>query len=279
MNFLISIVVLTASLFFMVYSIRYGLIGMRKLDGYFSRRVKSNYPGFRWYYRIPFSMGVVPEYFFAMVLGHDNYFRKDWWALKTASFISVLVFIAALSNRTAVYDYFSFSFLMENGAGALLTSGTLIWYLNIVFLLFVALFVLICIESIMMHKFYAPVRILAFSIMSAFMAYLTVMTLSLIVFIVVVYFAFKLIAFFFFSSKKKKADEEDSEETATSILRGGFREFKTDLYEWEEEGEDEPTLYSNTVEESKKPERKRPKITRRRKKVVQDNEVPRLYPD
>lgn len=278
MSLIISIVVFTASVFFMVYSIRYGLIGMRRLDGYFSSRVKSNYPGFRWYYRIPFSIGVVPEYFYAMVLGHNNYFTKDWWALKSASFISILVFIAALNSRTAVYDYFSFNFLMENGVGALFTSGTLIWYLNIVFLLFVALFVLICIESIKMHKFYAPVRILAFSLLSFCMAYLTVITLSLIVFIIVVYIAIKLIAFFFFSSKNKK-DEEDSDESATTILRGGFREFKADLYEWEEDGENEASSYDNNVAEEKKPERKRPKITRRRKKVVQDDEVPRLYPD
>lgn len=279
MNFLITLVVFTASLFFMVYSIRYGLLWMRRLDSYFSDRTRSNYPGFRWYYRIPFSIGAVPEYFFAMVLGHNNYFTRDWWALKTASFISILVFIAALKSRSIVYDYFSFNFLLENGTGALFTSGTMIWYLNIVLVLFAALFVLICIESIKMYRFYAPIRILAFTLLSFFMAYLTVMTLSFIIFMVVVYFAFKLIVFFFFSSKDKKDKKEDSEETATSILRGGFKEFKSELYEWEKEENDDVHFDNNNEEKATPIKRRRPKITRRRKKVHIAEDVPRIHPD
>jgi hypothetical protein len=278
MNFLISTIVFAVSVFLLVVSVRYGLKGAEKLDNYFSIKKDSGYPGFQWYYRIPFSIGVIPEYFFAIVLGYDNYFKRNWWALKTASFISVFVFIASLKSRSSVSSYFLFDFIQEKGFAGLFTSGNFVIFMNIIVVLYVALFVLICIESIRMHGIYAPVRILVYSALSLFIATLTVITLSLIMFITVVYVVIKVIWFLFFSSKKKK-DEDDEEESAGSILGGGYREFKTDLYEWEEE--DRGTVSENY--RTKKPEpvkRRRPKITRRRKKPTRnDDEIPRVHPN
>ncbi len=278
MNFLISTIVLAVSVFLLVVSVRYGLKGAGKLDDYFSIKRRSVYPGFQWYYRIPFSIGVVPEYFFAIILGYESYFKRNWWALKTASFISVLVFIAGLKSRTAIYSYFSFEFLQENGITALFTSGNFVNFMNIIVVLYVALLVLICIESIRMHGVYAPVRILIYSTLSFFMASLTIMTLSVIVFIIVVYVVIKVIWFLFFSSKKNK-NKDDKEESAGSILGGGYREFKTDLYEWEEEEKNSPSE-SHRTEKPEAAKRKRPKITRRRKKHNRnDDEIPRVHPN
>lgn len=277
MNFIISIVVFAASVFLLAVSVRYGLIGAEKLDNYFSKKNNSNYPGFQWYYRIPFSIGVIPEYFYAIVLGHDNYFNRNWWALKTASFISILVFIAGLKSRSAVSAYFSFNFLQEGGIIALFTSGSFVNFMNIVVILYVALFVLICIESIRMHGIYAPIRIIAYSILSIFMANLTVITLSIIAFVAVVYVVIKVIWFLFFSSKKSKDNEDEDEETAGTILSGGLADFRRDLYQWEKEEKNNPTV-SYKSEPDKKTVRRRPKITRRRRKRTKDD-VPRLYPD
>ncbi len=277
-NFIISTIVFAVSVFLLVVAVRFGLKGAGKLDDYLSIKRRSVYSGFQWYYRIPFSIGAVPEYFFAIVLGYENYFKRNWWALKTASFISVLVFIAGLKSRTAIYSYFSFEFLQENGITALFTSGNFVNFMNIIVVLYVALFVLICIESIRMHGVYAPVRILVYSALSFFMATLTIITLSLIVFITVVYVVIKVIWFLFFSSKKKK-DKDDEEESAGSILGGGYREFKTDLYEWEEE-ERGSTSESYKTKKTEPVKRKRPKITRRRKKPIRnDDEIPRVHPN
>lgn len=131
-NFLISIVVIAVSVFLLAVSVRYGLMGVARLDNYFSQKNNSSYPGFGWYYRIPFSIGVVPEYYFAIVLGHDNYFKKNWWALKTASFISVLVFIAGLKSKVAVSDYFSLTFLQDKGIIGFFTSGNFVNFMNII---------------------------------------------------------------------------------------------------------------------------------------------------
>lgn len=277
MNFLISIVVFAVSVFLLAVSARYGLLGAGRLDNYFSQKNNSSYPGFQWYYRIPFSIGVIPEYFYAIVLGHDNYFNRNWWALKTASFISILVFIAGLKSRSAVTAYFSFQFLADGGITALFTSGNFVNFMNIIVVLYVALFVLICIESIRMHGVYAPVRIIAYSILSLIMANLTVITLSIIVFVAVVYVVIKVIWFLFFSSKKRKKEEHEDEETAGTILSGGLRDFRAELYQWEEEERSNPTENYKP----KKTERRRPKITRRRKrrKNRDDDEIRRIHPN
>ena len=276
MGFIISIVVFAVSAFLLAVSVRYGLKGADRLDDYFSRKNNSDYPGFEWYYRIPFSIGVIPEYFYALVLTYDSYFKKNWWPLKTASFISVLVFIATLKSRSAVYAYFSFDFVKEGGISALFTSGNFVNFMNIIVLLYAALFVLICIESIKMHGVYAPVRILVYSFLSFLMADLTVIALSVIVFITFVYIIYKVIKFLFFSSRRRRSVQTEEDESAGTILKGGFRTFKVDLYQWEKEEKNKPTYKRQTKPEK----RKRPKITRRRKTVLQsDDDVPRLHPN
>jgi len=279
MGFIISTIVFIVSAFLLAVSIRYGLKGADRLDDYFSLKNNSDYPGFEWYYRIPFSAGVIPEYFYALVLTYESYFKKNWWPLKTASFISVLVFFATLKSRAAVYAYFSFDFVKENGISALFTSGSFVNYMNIIVLLYVGLFVLICIESIKMHGVYAPVRILVYGFLSFLMADLTVIALSVIVFITFIYVIYKIIKFLFFSSRRyRRTQVVEEDESAGSILKGGFRTFKSDLYQWEKEEKTKPKYRSKT--NTKKTERKRPKITRRRKTVVRaEDDVPRLHPN
>ncbi len=281
-NFLIQIIIFAASAFLLAVSIRFGLRGAARLDDYFSQKNNSDYEGFQWYYRIPFSIGVIPEYFYALVIAYDNYFKRNWWALKTASFISVLVFIAGLKSRTAVAAYFSFDFVKEGGIAALFTSGNFVTFMNIIVILYLGLFVLICIESFRMHGIYAPVRILVYSLLSLMMANFTIITLSVIIFVTVVYVIIKVLAFFFTSRRRRRRREEDYEdkETAGTILGKGMREFKTELYQWEGEEKDKPKPTYKSERKTESTKRKRPKITRRRrKKTKNEDEVPRLYPD
>lgn len=276
LNFFISIVIFAVSVFLLGLSLRYGLKNSVRIDNYFSQKSNSNFSGFNWYYRIPFSIGVIPEYFYAMVLGNENYFNRNWWALKTSSFISILLFIAGLKSRSAVYAYFNLEFMQENGILGFFTSGNFVMFMNIIVLLYLALFVLICIESIKMHGIYAPARILTYSILSILMANLTIITISLIAFITVVYVIIKIIGFLFFSSSKRRRKDND-EESAGSILKSGFREFKTELYEWERN--EKPKVSNTNSNNTKRTKPKKPKIRRVRKVRKSDDEIPRLYPD
>ena len=277
-NFLISILIFAASAFLLAVSIRFGLRGAAQLDDYFSQKNNSDYEGFQWYYRIPFSIGVVPEYFYLLVIAYDNYFKRNWWALKTASFISVLLFIAGLKSHSAVQAYFSLGFLEEKGLMGFFNSGNFVMFMNIIVLLYVGLFVLICIESFRMHGIYAPVRILVYSLLSLMMANFTIITLTVIIFITVVYVVIKILVFFFTSSRRRRHrrdDDYEEEETPGSILGKGMREFKTELYKWEEEEKTAPkTVYSPKTKDEPRI-RKRPKITRRRKPTSKGgNEAP-----
>ena len=274
MNALISIFLFAVSVFLLAVSVRYGLRGAARLDAYFSQKHNSDYPGFEWYYRIPFSVGLIPEYFYYLIMAYDNYFKRNWWALKTASFISILLFIAGLKSRTAVAAYFSFDFLIEGGIAALFSSGNFVTFMNIIVLLYVALFVLICIESFRMHGIYAPIRIAIYSILSLMMANLTMITLSIVVFVTMVYIVIKIIVFLFSSRRRRRYEREEEEETAGSVLGKGLREFRVELYQWEEEGKNRPKSERNPEKKTKTIKRKRPKIKRTFKK-----DIPRLHPD
>ncbi len=279
LNFFISIVIFAVSVFLLGVSLRYGLKNTARIDDYFSQKSNSNFDGFNWYYRIPFSIGVIPEYFYAMVLGNENYFNRNWWALKTSSFISILLFIAGLKSRSSVYSYFSLDFIQENGILGFFTSGNFVMFMNIIVLLYAALFVLICIESIKMHGIYAPARILTYSILSILMANLTIITISLIAFVTIVYVIIKIIGFLFFSSSKQSREDKE-EESAGSILKGGFHDFKAELYDWERsEKPDFSSTNSNNTRQSKPKKPIRPKIRRVRKVKKSDDDIPRLYPD
>ncbi len=282
MSFLISIIVFAVSVFLLAVSARYGLIGATRMDNYFSNKSNSSYDGLQLYYRIPFTIGMIPEYFYAIILGHDGYFKRNWWALKTSSFISILIFIASLANRSAVYSYYSLEFLSEKGILGLFTSGTFVNFMNIITLLYIALFVMICIESFKMHGKYAPIRIFVYSMLCIVMANLTVITLSIIVFVAVVYIIIKVVWWLFFSSKRRRRrnDDDEDEETAGTILSGGFRDFKADLIDWEDNNDNSPSFNFSSDDKPSTVKRK-PKITRRRRKRTKsaDDEIPRLHPN
>ncbi len=279
-NFLISIILFAVSVFLLGVSIRYGLKGAGRLDEYFSAKANRAFTGFNWYYRFPFSIGFIPEYYFYLVIGRDNYFKTNWWPLKTSAFISVLIAVASLKSRSAVYNYFSFELVKQHGLSVLFTSGNFVWFLNIIMLLYLALFVLIIVESIKMHGIYSPARIIIYSFLSFLMADLTVIVLGLIVFFSIVYLVWKVIKFLFFSRRKSRyRDEPDTdEETTSGIFRKGLSSFKAEVKEWEQDVKSE----RKQKRETKKPKHK-PKIRRKKPKIKRssfdDDNIPRLHPD
>lgn len=280
LNFFISIVVFAFSAFLLAVSIRYGMTGAVRLDSWLSSKSKNNFVGYNWHYRIPFSIGTIPEYFYAMVLGKNNYFKTNWWALKTASFLSVLLFIALLKDRTGVANYYSLLFLGDRGISAFVTSGTFIWYLNIISFLYLALAILIANESIKIAGIYAPIRILYFGILSFFMASLTITVLSVIIFVSILYLTYKIIKFLFFSNKQK-SQQNDNEESAGDILNKGFSEFKPDLYTWEADRKNHQTNKKQKQKPRRKPVITRRKVTKKQipDEIIHEEDIPRLHPD
>lgn len=272
-NFLLSILTFSASVFITGIAIRYGLKAAGKLDDFFSDKTRRNFTGFNWYYRIPLSVGFIPEYFFYLVIGAGNYFKTNWWTIKTASFISVLLAVALLNSRSAVFNYYSLHLLLNEGVAALFISDSFVWFLNFITLLYLGLLTLIIIESIKMHGYYSPFRIFVYSLLSALMTVLTITMLSLLLIVTVIYIAVKVIRIIFFSKNKSHSRVGDDEEIS-GTLRRNIAVFKAEVKKWENEVK---------LKKHERKEEKKPKVRITRKKNVSGHtyksDIPRLHPD
>jgi hypothetical protein len=278
LHFFLSLIIFAATTFLLALSVRYGLDGAGRLDRWILSRSEHGFEGFDWYFRIPAAAGAVPEYFYAMVLGREHYFRTNWWALKISSFISVLLFVAMLKSRSGVESYYSFEMIRTHGFAAIFTSGTFFWYMNIISMLFIVLIVLITVESIKMAGVFALLRTIIYLLLSLLMTALTVTTLAVIILITFFYIVWKVISFLFFSNRNIESSVVQEEETAKDILKKGFSGFKRDLDNWISERK---TL---RVKEPVNEQREKPVIMRKREVqrssiVGVDTDIQRLYPD
>ncbi len=278
LNFFLSFVIFGVTTFLLALSVRYGIDGAGRLDKWFLSRVGHSFEGFDWYFRIPTAAGAIPEYFYAMVLSREHYFRSNWWALKISSFISVLLFAAMLKSRSGVESYYSLDLIRNHGFAAIFTYGTFIWYMNIISLLYTVLIVLITLESIKVAGVFAPLRTLVYLLLSIMMAALTVATLAVMTFMTVIYIVWKVISFLFFSNRSSVSKAGQGEETVEDILREGFSGFKRDLDEW--------TSGRKSLRRQEKVPAQRNKPVVTHKRAVQsgsiigdDTDIPRLYPD
>ncbi len=276
LNFIMYLFGFAASVFLLAVALRYGLKGAGIWDEKIINKLNRTFTGFNWFYRIPFSIGVIPEYFFWLTIGNSNYFKTNWWALKTSSFITFLLFIAILSNGSEVESYYSFERIAEGGLMSFLTSGTTFWYLNLLMLFYSTVFILIVIESIRMHHWYAPVRIIMYSVLSLIISVVTFIILSLIILVTVLYIAYKIIKFLFFSKNRKRHKEEDDEDVSET-LNNNYRIFRAELYAWE----DELRSTRSSIRKEKKTivKRKRPTIRRKPKPKPKNADIPRFHPD
>ncbi len=268
---------LAASVFTIAMSIRFGLRGANAWDQRICNKRNSSFTGFKWHFRIPLSIGVIPEYFYFLVLGRRNYFSTQWWALRAGSYLSLLLFIAALFNRSAVESYYSLSAITEHGITVLFTSGSAYWYLNMLNLLFVGLFTIIIIESIRMHKGWAPVRSILYIVMSILMSLITLSVLILLIAISLLYIAYKIIKFFMTSSRRRKeAARRDDDDGVSETLNNNYRIFRAELYAWE----DERKAGRSSIKEEKETimKRKRPKIKRKPRSKPKNDDIPRFHP-
>jgi hypothetical protein len=224
---------------------------------------------------MPSTIGVVPEFFFFMVLGRENYFNARWWALRWASYFSFLFFLAALFSRSTIERYYSWSFLTENGIGAYFSSSGM-WYLHMLNLFFIGLVAMILVESIRMHKAWAPVRFILYTFLSVCMAYISMITIALIIAITFLYLCYKIIRFFMSSGRKTKI-EVDDDDSASDKLNNTYRQFRAELYEWEAYRKEERK--SRREEKKTVIKRKRLKIERKPRTVRKDDDIPRFHPE
>ncbi len=279
-RFILYLLGTSAMVFSISLAIRHGLKGAFAWDRKISRRLNSTYLGFRRHIRIPFAVGVIPEFFYFLVLGRNNYFNARWWALRTASYISFLFFLAALFRQSLVRAYYSGALWAEDGFTTVIQNNTGALYLSMVNALFGILLVLILVESIRMHKGWAPMRFIFYSVLSAMMALVSVAVLALIIAISFLYLAYKIIMFFL-SSRRSRTVENDDGEGAREKLNNAYRRFRAELYAWEKNRKQERKVEEKTETERPKPviKRTRRRIEPKPKEKNNHGNIPRIHPD
>jgi hypothetical protein len=275
LRFILFIIGGIASVLLFALMIRYLLKLSFSWDSRICSKLKSSFCGFRRHFRMPTVIGVLPEFLYFLVLGRDNYFNARWWALRMASYTSFLFFLAVLFRKSVVETYYSPTFFSENGLAAYLGGSSGMWYLNFVNLLFVALLFVILLESVRMHKGWAPVRFILYSLMASFMAYITIITMSLIISLTFLYICYKIIRFFMKSGRHPDIEVDDND-SPSDKLNNRYRRFRAELYEWEAERKADRRARSKKKKTMIR--RKRPKIKRKPKKKYADNDIPRIHP-
>lgn len=275
LRFILILIGLATTVFTLGVFIRYGL----KLAGVWDERIcnkrSSAFCGFNWYFRIPWAIGVVFEFFFFLILGAGNYFKTNWWAIKASAYVSFLLFLAMVTSRGTVEAYYSWSMVAENGIGGMLSGSSTVWYLHLINLLYLGIGILITIESIKMHGWLAPVRVLLYGLYSIFISVITIMVLALLIALSLLYLAYKIIRFMMSSSRRHRNDDDD--ESTPKILNNSYRRFRAELYEWEAERKNILPESRKTKEQEVK--RKRPKIKRKPRPKPKDDDIPRFHPD
>lgn len=276
LRFILLLIGGAISIFLTALSIRYLLRASFAWDTRICNKLGSTFCGFRRHFRMPTAIGVIPEFFYFLVLGRDNYFNARWWALRMASYISFLFFLAVIFSRSSIQAYYSWSYFTENGIMAYITAGSGFWYLHMINILMLGLIVMILVESIKMHKGWAPVRFIFYTIMSFLMAYTSLMVLALIISFTILYICYKIIRFFMSSNRNRKIDVDDDDDVSDK-LNNTYRRFRAELYEWER---DRKAVRRVEKEERKTViKRKRPKIERKPKTTHVDDDIQRIHPE
>lgn len=276
LRFILILIGLATTVFTLGVFIRYGL----KLAGVWDERIcnkrNSTFCGFNWYFRIPWAIGVVFEFFFFLILGSANYFKTNWWAIKASAYVSFLLFLAMVTSRGTVEAYYSWSMVAENGIGAMFSGNSTVWYLHMINSLYLIIGILITIESIRMHGWLAPVRMLLYGLSCVFISIITIMVLALLIALSLLYVAYRIIKFFM-SSRRRRRNNDDDDESTPVILNNSYRRFRAELYEWEAERKN--ILPERRKKKEPEVKRKRPKIKRKPRPKPKDDDIPRFHPD
>ena len=253
LRFIMIMIGMAAAVFTTSVAIRYGLKGALAWDNRICNKLNRNYT-------------------------FENYFSTQWWALRASAYVTLLLFFGTIFNWSIVESYYSFALISENGFSALFTSGSTVWYLNMVNILYFLVFTLIVIESIRMHKAWAPVRIVMYTVFGALMTMITLSVIALIIVLTLLYIAYRIVKFFMTSRRRRnRHSDNDDDDDASEKLNNNYRVFRARLYAWEKDRHNIPI----EKKEIRKPviKRKKPKIKRKPKPRPKNDDIPRFHPD
>lgn len=229
---------------------------------------------------LPTRLGKLFDYYQYRVIGETNYFKGISWPVKVASVISLLLFIAFSSNKQGVIDYYSLSFFRENDVATIFGSEISIWFLHVITVSYLVLFGLILIESVRMHKYFAPVRVIMLVLFSVIMSLLTVLSISVLIITSVIYLILRIIRFIFFNKSRKDKTESQSDKKGFEII--GFQDYLYKRASFDPETTDNWQEFHTETKTKKITKTKEDKTdygTRTSREIDFDDDIRKIYPD
>jgi hypothetical protein len=200
LTFLLKLIIAIASLVGLIFFIRYALKLLSSFDRFFTRRYKRNSTGLRWGIRLPTKAGELVEFYFYVILGRKHYMNFASWPVKLTLIISIFLFLAALTSRSFVAEYYTLSL---PGASPYLSGGSILWYLHLVTLAYLVAFVLITIDSVKMMGYYAPLRVAYLAVVAVASVFASLLSFSLFITLSIFYLIFKVIAAIFGGRRRR----------------------------------------------------------------------------
>ena len=164
-EFILTLVGWTVGTIAAFFLIRIGLILGRRLDLCFRKILQSRFRGFTGYFRLPFRIGLILEFSFYLILGRKNYWQSNWWSLKCTAYIMLLFFPVLLLSCQHTLSLISLILLPDGLLTLFETNTFLSWVLVVLMSAETLVIILLVVESILMHYFLAPVRIVLYSIL------------------------------------------------------------------------------------------------------------------
>jgi len=188
LTLLMAVLLVTAAIFIT----KYGLRMAGKLDKRLSIIVHHSFPGFQWYFRLPFRAGILTEYYFFLIIGKKNFFKTNWWPLKMFAYSSLLLFFAFLFNRTGVIHFYRYSIVSFDTGFLAENMNFLFWYLTGILIIDLIIIMLLLTESVRMHLWLAPVRIIIYLCLSILFSLLALFTCLVLLFFPLMYIVYRI---------------------------------------------------------------------------------------
>jgi hypothetical protein len=202
LSFVLNLVLGIAGLVCLIFFIRYSLTMLSGFDKFFTKRYRRTSRGLRWGIRLPTKAGELTEFYFYVILGKKNYMNYSSWPVKITLVISMFLYLALLTSRGFVVDYYTFQL-----GGGYFEGGSILWYLHLVTLAYLTVVALVTFDSWKMMGFFASLRILYFVVLMIAATIASALTFSLFLVFSFFYLVIKIIMAFFVSRRRRHSTE------------------------------------------------------------------------
>lgn len=205
LSFLLNWLIAIASLIGLIFFVRYSLTLLSRFDRFFTKKYRHTSRGLKWGIRLPTRVGNLLEFYFYVIMGKKNFMNYSSWPVKLTLIISVFLFLAMLTGRSFVTEYYTLGLEWPTGY---FSGGSKLWFLHLVNLSYLGVIALVAVDSVKMMGYFAPLRIGYFFIVMLASVGASVLSFSLFIAFSLVYLVLKVIGIFLTGGRRSYKREK-----------------------------------------------------------------------